>query len=37
MGQEQASADAVANDLSVGDWLQRHLVAWRGLAANGHH
>ena len=37
MVQEHASADAVANELPLGDWLQLHLVEWRGLAANGHH
>lgn len=37
MVREHASADAVANELPLGDWLQLHLVEWRGLAANGHH
>lgn len=34
---EHASADAVANDLPLGDWLDLHLIEWRGLAPSGHH
>ncbi len=28
--QEHASADAVAQELPLGDWLQLHLSGWRG-------